>query len=330
MPRYDRHDRYYGWRPYVPVAERRRRAARKVASLKKAGRDIAPVEIDGRKIARTFWGDAWCKNLEAYGDFANRLPRGRTYVRNGSVVDLQIAPGKVTALVSGSDFYEIEIGIEPLPAPRWLAITSQCAGQIDSLVELLAGTISGRVMEVVSKPGDGMFPAPREIALRCTCPDWATMCKHVAAALYGVGARLDHRPELLFALRKVDPAELVEVALAQSTARRKPRSARVLQGDQLSAVFGIDLETDAPEPAAEERERQMPARKPRSRKPAARKPAAKKAAARKPAAKKPAAKNPAARNPATRKPATRKPVAKKSAAKKLAIRKPGARKPTAK
>lgn len=270
MPRYGSYDDY-GWRPYVSAAERRRRAAKKIASLKKRGRDIAPVRIEGRKITRTFWGDAWCNNLEAYGDFANRLPRGRTYVRNGSVLDLQIAPGKISALVIGSDFYEIEIGIKPLPAARWQAITSQCAGHIDSLVELLAGTVSGRVMEVVSKPGDGMFPAPREISLHCTCPDWATMCKHVAAALYGVGARLDHRPELLFALREVDPTDLVEAALAQPAARRKPRSARVLQGDQLSAVFGIDLEADAPEPAAKKStasKRRSPAPEKKPRKPA--------------------------------------------------------------
>jgi uncharacterized Zn finger protein len=60
-------------------------------------------------VARTFWGEAWCENLERYSDFANRLPRGRTYVRNGSVVDLRIAPGAVTALVSGSDLYEVEM-----------------------------------------------------------------------------------------------------------------------------------------------------------------------------------------------------------------------------
>src|SRR3974390_1637835 len=95
---------YYGWRPYVPVAQRRAKAARELARLaKKNGKAASPVVLAGRKIAGTFWGQAWCDNLEAYSDYANRLPRGRAYVRNGSVVDLQIAPGKVTARVAGSE-----------------------------------------------------------------------------------------------------------------------------------------------------------------------------------------------------------------------------------
>src|SRR5665213_273756 len=94
----------YGFRPYVPVAERRAKAARELAKLaKKHGQASSPVRLDGRKIASTFWGKAWCDNLEAYSDYANRLPRGRTYLRNGSVIDLRIEPGKVQALVCGSE-----------------------------------------------------------------------------------------------------------------------------------------------------------------------------------------------------------------------------------
>ncbi len=167
---------YHEWRPYVSVAERRRQAARKVAKLQKAGRKVSPVEIAGRKIAVTFWGDAWCTNLEAYSDYANRLPRGRTYVRNGSVIDLQIEAGRVRSLVSGSDIYEVDINIKPLAKKRWADIKGRCAGQIDSLVELLRGSISKGVMEIVTRKGEGLFPAPREITLSCSCPDWATMC----------------------------------------------------------------------------------------------------------------------------------------------------------
>ena len=186
----------YDWRPYIPVAERRRLAAKKIAKLKKAGRKISPVEIAGRKITTTFWGDAWSQNLESYSDYANRLPRGRTYVRNGSLIDLQIEAGRVRALVSGSEIYQVDVKIKRLAKPRWSDIKGQCAGQIDSLVELLQGSISKGVMEIVTRKGKGLFPAPREISLDCSCPDWATMCKHVAATLYGVGARLDHKPEL--------------------------------------------------------------------------------------------------------------------------------------
>jgi uncharacterized Zn finger protein len=233
---------YDGWRPYVPVAERRRKASQKLAKMKRAGRKVAPVEIAGRNITTTFWGDAWCRNLEAYSDYANRLPRGRTYVRNGSVIDLQIEAGRVAALVSGSEIYEVDITIKPIARPSWTDIKRQCAGQIDSLVELLKGSISKGVMEIVTRKGEGLFPSPKEISLHCSCPDWASMCKHVAATLYGVGARLDHAPEMLFTLRGVDPTEMVEAAVAQPSKAYKPGKGRTLVSEDLSAVFGVDID----------------------------------------------------------------------------------------
>ena len=230
------------WGGYVSAAERRRKAAKQLAKIKKSGRKVSPVEIAGRKIATTFWGDAWCKNLESYSDFSNRLPRGRTYARNGSVIDLQIETGLVRSLVSGRDLYEVDIEIEPLAKRRWTGIKSQCAGQIDSLIELLQGSISKGVMEIVTRKTEGLFPSPREIALYCSCPDWATMCKHVAATLYGVGARLDHEPALLFTLRAVDPAEMVEAAIDRPSSGGKSRRAKVLESDELSSVFGVDID----------------------------------------------------------------------------------------
>ena len=219
----------YGWRPYVSVAMRRRRAAQTVAKLQRSGRVISPVAIEGRKIARTFWGESWCRNLEAYSDYANRLPRGRTYVRNGSVIDLRIDPGRVRALVNGSRLYDVEVEITRLARKKWKTIKSQCAGKIDSMVELLQGSISRGVMEIVTRKGEGLFPAPRNISLRCSCPDWATMCKHVAAVLYGVGARLDHEPEMLFTLRGVEPAELIAAAVTDVPTTRKSGRHRLLK-----------------------------------------------------------------------------------------------------
>src|SRR5712692_5960572 len=200
---------WYEWRPYVPVAERRRQAERKLKKLKKKGQSVAPVAIEGRVIARSFWGQSWCSNLERYSDYASRLPRGRSYVRNGSVVDLQIAKGEVLAFVSGSELYNIKITIAPVTARRWKSIRRDCSGTIDSLVELLQGRLAKGVMDRVCREGDGLFPTPDEIELSCSCPDWADMCKHVAAALYGVGARLDEQPQLLFVLRGVDENELL-------------------------------------------------------------------------------------------------------------------------
>jgi len=317
---------WYGWRPYVPVAQRRQRAAKRLEKLRKAGREVEPIEIGGRKIAQTFWGSAWCDNLEAYSDFANRLPRGRTYVRNGSVIDLQIAGGRISALVSGSDFYQVELGIQPLAARKWKRIRSQCAGQIDSLVELLQGQISDGVMEIVTRAGEGLFPTPREISLDCSCPDWATMCKHVAAVLYGVGARLDHAPEMLFALRGVDPAEMVADAVGQAPARRRTGRGRVLAADDLSSVFGVDIDmgdADAGVDVGVEKKKPRPVH--RRRATAARKGPGKKISRRKVSSKKGPRKKAAAgtrtAKSAVRKKAGRKKVAKRKAAKKKAAKK---------
>jgi uncharacterized Zn finger protein len=229
-------------RPYVPVAERRRQAERKLAKLKKQGRSVAPVTIEGRTIARSFWGMSWCTNLEQYSDFANRLPRGRTYARNGSVVDLQIAKGEVTAMVAGSELYEIEIKIAPVKAAGWKSICRDCAGTIDSLVELLQGRLAKGVMDRVCRKNDGLFPSPAEIKLSCSCPDWADMCKHVAAALYGVGARLDEKPQLLFVLRGVDENELIAGAGGDLTlAKSAPDTAKVLDDGDVAALFGLEM-----------------------------------------------------------------------------------------
>jgi uncharacterized Zn finger protein len=233
---------YYGFRPYVPVGTRRLRAAQELAKLKKRGRQTSPVVIEGRTIATTFWGEAWCDNLERYSDFANRLPRGRTYVRNGSVVDLQVTPGRVTALVSGSTMYDVKVTVAPVPRGRWTAICKDCSGAIDSLVELLQGRFSTGVMTRLCEEKTGLFPSPKDILFTCSCPDWASMCKHVAAVLYGIGARLDHQPELLFTLRKVDQQDLIAKAgLDLSMTRTGPVGAKVLESDDLSEMFGIEM-----------------------------------------------------------------------------------------
>jgi uncharacterized Zn finger protein len=243
MSYYDR-----GWAPYVPVAERRRRAVLAMEKLAKKGHPVAPVVITGRGIVTTFWGKAWCDNLESYHDFENRLPRGRTYVRNGSVLDLQIAAREVTAMVSGSSLYRVTIGIDPVLRAQWRSICKDCAGGIDSLVELLQGRLSQGVMERICRQGLGLFPAPRQIHFKCSCPDYASMCKHVAAVLYGVGARLDHQPELLFRLRAVDEKDLLTgIDRALTTTTPGAAAGKVLEADDLSAVFGLDMADSKPD-----------------------------------------------------------------------------------
>ena len=234
---------YYAWKPYVPVATRRKKAEKLAAKSAKAGAVLSPVRASRGAIAKTFWGRAWCENLERYSDYANRMPRGRTYVRNGSVIHLDIGAGEVRAQVVGSRLYKVAVSVAAVPGAQWRAISAECATSIDSLVELLQGRLSKAVMERICKPGTGLFPAPRDIKLDCTCPDWATMCKHVAAVLYGVGARLDQQPELLFRLRRVDPKELVAQAGAGLPKGRKgPAAGKVLDSARIADVFGIEID----------------------------------------------------------------------------------------
>lgn len=243
---------YQEWAPYVSVAERRRRAKKKMDALRKKGTAIHPIEIEGRKITKTFWGQAWCNHLEAFSDFENRLPRGRTYVRNGSVCHLAIDRGEIEAKVMGSELYTVRVKIKTLPGKKWTALKNRSAGQIGSLLELLQGRLSDGVMQVVTDPKEGLFPLAGEMSFQCSCPDWASMCKHVAAVLYGVGARLDHQPELLFKLRGVNHGELIaadaEKAVAAATTRSK--SKRLAESD-LSDVFGIELESTPAETPAD-------------------------------------------------------------------------------
>jgi uncharacterized Zn finger protein len=234
---------FWGFRPYVPVAQRRLNALKEIEKLEKKGRVVSPVVIEGRKIARSFWGKAWCDNLERYSDFANRLPRGRTYVNNGSVIDLKIARGEVEALVSGSEIYTVKVGVAVAAPARWKAICADCAGSVSSIVELLQGKLSKNVMERVCREADGLFPTPKEIKMSCSCPDWAGMCKHVAATLYGVGARLDVDPDVLFTLRGVDRGELVATGADLSITEAAAASERVLADDDVAALFGLELET---------------------------------------------------------------------------------------
>lgn len=259
---------WYSFRPYVSVTERRRKATQAAKKMAKGGRSLSPVQLTGRAIAQTFWGKSWCTNLESYSDYANRLPRGRSYVRNGSVIDLRLDAGKVSALVQGSSLYKIEIGITPLPKKPWEQFTSRCAGKVANLLDLLQGRLSKEILQEIATPGTGLFPAPKEIKLSCSCPDWADMCKHVAAVLYGVGARLDEKPELFFTLRGVDVQDLITSASATATSSLTgaPAAAAGLADADLSAIFGVEIESrsaaTAPSPAKATAKSPAPGKRP--------------------------------------------------------------------
>ena len=292
---------YFGWKPYVSVAERRKKAEKMAAKMQKKGVTLTPV-LGGRgNIAKTFWGKAWCDNLERYSDYENRLPRGRTYVRNGSVIDLKISEGTVQAQVIGSSLYQVAVSVAAVPARQWQAISADCAGSIASLVELLQGRLSKGVMERICTANTGLFPAPKEISFTCSCPDWAAMCKHVAAVLYGIGVRLDEQPDLLFSLRRDDAKNLVAQAGAGLPKSKKtPAKEKVLDAAQLADVFGIEM-VEAPPPVV------------RKKLPTVKKPDAKEKA---PVPKKRAA---VEKPPSTRKPATTKASVDKATRKRKSV-----------
>jgi uncharacterized Zn finger protein len=255
----------YEWRPYVSVAQRRAQATLYASKLaKKEGRKLCPVQITGRAIADTFWGRAWCENLERYSDFANRLPRGRTYARNGSVVDLQIEAGNIRAIVGGSEVYEVRVSIETLPKPIWTRVKRDCSQGIDSLIDLLQGRFDEGVMKRLTQPKNGLFPQPQEIDLKCSCPDWAVLCKHVAGVLYCVARRLDTDPQLLFTLRGVDHTELISHAVAAENLERSlgGRQNNTLGESNLEEVFGIEIDGGHPPGDSSARRRPTSSAKP--------------------------------------------------------------------
>jgi uncharacterized Zn finger protein len=250
-----------GFGGYTSVADRLERGRREAAKrLKRAGREPAPVVIEGKQLARTFWGKAWNENLERYADLASRLERGRTYARNGSVVDLHVTPGEVAALVAGSDVYTVKVKLGVLDAARWKAIVDECAGKISTLVGLLKGELPAAVLAVLTRQGTGLFPEPREIDMDCTCPDSAGLCKHLAAVLYGVGARLDRAPELFFTLRQVDQAELLAQAGARAVLSKAGSGKKRITPAALGGIFGIELD-DGPDAGVVEEPAVVPAKK---------------------------------------------------------------------
>ena len=269
---------YYDYPEYVSVDERKRRNQAAAKRLEKKGHKLHPIILEGNAIAKTFWGKSWCKNIESYQDYAYRLDRGRSYVRQGAVLDLQITQGLITALVQGSerDPYAIRIDIAPLDLEKWDTLRKRCTGRIDSLLALVQGKLPDEILKAFCNHKDGLFPAPAEIKLKCDCPDSAGLCKHLAAVMYGIGARLDQSPELFFLLRGIDQSELLADGAIDSLTGAAPE----IDTASLADTFGVDFDSldeievmpvPKPTPVAKPSAKPTPAAKPA---PAATKPAA--------------------------------------------------------
>jgi uncharacterized Zn finger protein len=239
---------------YVPMAERRTKALCQAEKLRMKNAGLKPVVVAGRTIASSWWGKSWNKNLERYADYSNRIGRGRSYVCNGMVLDLKIEKGTIQAIVAGSHRkpYQVSVRIKTLPSATWRLLVENAAGRIGSMQELLAGQFPEELRELFFSKDQGLFPKPAEISFDCSCPDWASMCKHVAATLFGVGARLDSTPELFFTLRGVSVNELVGQVAKQATekllTKEKVKSKRVMKtagtgSEDIEALFGISMAT---------------------------------------------------------------------------------------
>jgi uncharacterized Zn finger protein len=293
------------WFEYESSFEKKERMERELRKRAAQGEVLTPLELSAnkRKIAGTFWGRSWCQHIESYRDYENRLPRARSYLRQGSVFNLEVEQGKIRAQVAGSTLYDVEITIKPMEEKAWAGIQQACAGQVGSLLDLLGGQLGSDVMAVISDKERGLFPSPREIRFNCSCPDYASLCKHSGAVLYGVAVKFDADPALFFRLRGVDPSELLSSGADQTLS---PAAEAALDGEDLSALFGIDLgqEVEVVPP-------ELPPAVSASQIPSLKKATLKKLALRKPAAKKPAAKTPVAKKPVKKKPVVKKPAAKR-------------------
>ncbi|MBQ7678863.1 MAG: hypothetical protein IJT34_03330 [Butyrivibrio sp.] len=228
-----------------PSEELLQSGARETARRARArGQVLEPVVVRGRIIAHSWWGRAWCENLERYADYESRLERGKRYLRTGAVVDLKILPGKVTAKVQGrrKNPYKVEIRISPVNEERLDRIMEMCGSRIGDLDRLLKGDFPEEFKGSFLGE-EGLFPTPREIAFGCSCPDWALMCKHVAAVLYGIAVRFDEDPLLFFRLRGIDVDRFVTVTLQNSAeqmlANADVDSPRILRFDGWEGLFGI-------------------------------------------------------------------------------------------
>lgn len=239
---------YWGFPEYVSVAEKKARAAKKLKELLKKRPDLKPVILEGKALARTWWGKAWNGNLERYADYDNRIGRGRSYLRHGAVLHLHIDEGEVKSLVQGSERspYSVEIRISALQTDVWQSMINACEGALESLQHLINGAFPKPLGEIFMAKGSGMFPSPKEIKFSCSCPDSAYMCKHVAAVLYGIGSRLDEDVSLFFKLRRANMDELVRRAVSVTSEkilkRAGKKSARIINDADLGAVFGIEIE----------------------------------------------------------------------------------------
>lgn len=234
---------FYGYFDTPSVAELRQMAKDSLAKNK----DYDPVIFEGNsrsKICKSWWGDAWCRNLDRYADWDNRIDRGRSYLRNGTVIDLKMNGGEIYAKVQGSREtpYTVKITIDPINEKKSRKIEKQAAGKIQNIEALLTGTFPESLKEDFFQEGM-LFPSLKEIHFNCSCPDWASLCKHVAATLFGVGVRLDTDPKIFFQMRGINIEDFVEKAISGKLEKMLKNAdkitPRIIKDSEIMNLFGV-------------------------------------------------------------------------------------------
>ena len=179
-----------------------------------------------------------------YADYENRIERGRSYLRNDAVVDLKIKGNEIYSRVLGGGYkpYRIRIRIDALSERQRLNIEQQASGKLQDLESLIQGNFPKDLKNLFFQKG-GLFPSPNEIHFDCNCPDWADMCKHVAAVMYGIGIRIDTNPTQLFELRGIPIESLLTRVIDDKVSNMLKnvdvKSARIIKDADISSIFGI-------------------------------------------------------------------------------------------
>lgn len=218
----------------MKAADLEAQARRELIELKSAGEEVRPVVGTTRKLAAHFWGSAWMKHLALCESGGWSLSAGRTLLRHGCVLDLQLEAGLIRARVMEERLHDVEIALDPLDGERLEELRTICSGKIDSLVPLLEGTLDDALLATLCNAETGLLPEPGAWHMSCTCPDWSEPCPHAAAAIYAAGILIDAEPSLLFRLRQVSPEDLL-----QSPAEKAAESDFDLE--QLARTFRIEL-----------------------------------------------------------------------------------------
>lgn len=235
---------------YISISDQKAMALKSKKRLEKnLNRSLEPIILASTKLATSWWGKMWNTNLERYAEYSNRIGRGKTYVKNELVIDLQIEESKVFAYVQGKrrDPYQIAIYIDPTKPGLIEQIKEKCQGKLDTVEELLEGKFSKEISSIFMIQGAGLFPEPKEIKFRCSCPDYTSCCKHVSAVLYGIGSKLDVNPLLFFTLRGINLDDFLKDVIISKTENIldkgiKCKSKRIIDNANIEDLFDIDLD----------------------------------------------------------------------------------------